>query len=274
MNVFLAHSYTVRDFEFLQMLAELLRDEGHQVFEPASILGERISSAISAAIHSADALVAVLTESNPNVFYELGIAAGAGVPIMIASTAEGLVPDALASVPFVKRSGDSLRDAQAIARQLDSLQRVPTPRPTRSSSAEETLREAVRDRTLLESLSPLDFEYLVAELLRERGYVILRRQRDDAGVDLVATPQSSETRIVFEIKKLSAQSRVSVESVRRLGSAVANAHASLGVLVATGGFTPAALALASGGPILLRTLEELLAANSDNELLGPKRGSN
>ena len=86
-------------------------------------------------------------------------------------------------------------------------------------------------------------------------------------MDLILKRQDGDSSVLVEVKKVSTQSRVSVETVRKLLSAVSTVGASLGVLVATGGFTPAALALSASAPILLCTLEELLAAKSEKELL-------
>ena len=90
----------------------------------------------------------------------------------------------------------------------------------------------------------------------------------DTGVDLVITSPKDNQVMLVEVKKLSRQSRVSVEAVRRLLGAVSIAGAPLGMLVSTSGYTAAALALAAGTPILLRTLEEILAAKSTRELIG------
>jgi HJR/Mrr/RecB family endonuclease len=72
--------------------------------------------------------------------------------------------------------------------------------------------------------------------------------------------------VVVEVKKLSRQSRVSVEAVRQLLSAVTTIGAHTGILVTTAGFTPAAVALATGTPVLLRTIEQLVKARSGKEL--------
>ena len=126
MNVFISHSF--RDQEFVAMLAGFLRDEGHFVYEPTSGAAEgRVSSEISAAIRSTDMLIAVVTGSNPSIFFELGMAAGVSVPIIITASTGEAIPSDLASVPFVQRSGDSLRDAQSIVRQLHELKPLPLP---------------------------------------------------------------------------------------------------------------------------------------------------
>jgi hypothetical protein len=271
MKVFIAHS--IRDREIVTTLVNVLREDGQEVFVPTEIVsGENLLSVVSAAIRSADVLVAVVTAGNTNVFYELGLAAGASVPILITASANELLPAGLASVPYVQLTGDVLRDAQTIARRVKDLQGLSSTKSTKFESAESALLAATRDPAVLESLSPVDFERLVAELFRERGYAVSTTQStSDTSVDFAFKSQEDKEPVLVEVKKLSRQSRVSVEAVRRLLSAVSASGAPLGMLVATSGYTTAALALAAGTPILLRTLEEILAAKSEKELLQSRR---
>lgn len=264
MNVFIAHS--VRDHEIVATLVDVLRENGHDVFVSTEMAaGENVLSEISAAIRSADVLVAIVTAGNANVFYELGLAAGASVPILVTAPANELVPVDLASVPYVQLSGDVLRDAQTIARRVKGLQGPLSTKPPKFESAEAALRAATLEPKALESLSPGDVERLVMELFKERGYAVSTTR--DTGVDFAIKSQDEKEHVLVEVKKLSRQSRVSVETVRRLLSAVSVARAPLAMLVATSGYTAAALALAAGAPIVLRTLEQILAAKSVKELL-------
>src|ERR1700734_406785 len=167
MKVFIAHSS--RDLELGNNLMAILREDGHDVFDPTSIvLGSSIMSEISARIRSADLFVAVVRSSNPNVFYELGLAAGAGVPILIAAPGGEALPADLSSVPYVQLAGDSLRDSQMIARRAKDLRNLVRTEPQKFDSAEAALRAAIREPAVLESLSPSDFERLVMELFKER----------------------------------------------------------------------------------------------------------
>jgi HJR/Mrr/RecB family endonuclease len=270
MKVFIAHS--VRDRELVVTLVNLLREDGHEVFVASEIAAPaNVLSVISSAIRSADVLVAIVTASNPNVFYELGLAAGASVPILVTAPANERLPVDLASVPYVQLTGDLLRDAQTIARRTRDLQGIASTKPEKFESAEAALRAATQDPAVLESLSPGDFEGLVTRLFKDRGYEVTTTPfMHDTGADFVIESPKSKELVLVEVKKLSRQSRVSVETVRRLLSAVSTAHAPLGLLVATSGYTAAAIALAAGTPILLRTLEEILAAKSEKELLERK----
>jgi hypothetical protein len=268
MKVFIAHSS--RDLDLVTSLITILREDGHEVFHPHSIAaGHSVISEISARIRSADVLIAVVRNGNPNVFYELGLAAGASVPILIAAPAGELLPADLGSVPYVQLAGDTFRDAQIIARRANDLRKLARTAPLKFKSAEAALRAAVRHPALLEILSPTDFEQLVMGLFRERGYEVTAMESGrDIGVDF--TIEKDNEVVAVEVKKLAKQSRVSVETVRKLQSAIPVVGASLGILAATSGYTTAAISLAAGTPVLLRTLEEILAAKSKKDLLRPK----
>jgi hypothetical protein len=270
MKVFIAHS--LRDSELVTSLLTLLREDGHDVFAPTdAAVSADLLSEISAAIRSADVLIAIVKGGSPSIFYELGLAAGANVPTLITAPAGELLPADIASVPYVQLTGETLKDAQTIARRTNELRGASQTRPARYKSAEAALRAAARNPAVLESLDPSEFERLVEELLQERGYLVATPDSaDDMGVDFLITPQKDSGLVFVQVKKLNKQSRVSVETVRRFLSAVSGAavSASVGMLVASSGYTAAALALAAGSPILLRTLEEVLAAKSEKELLG------
>jgi CspA family cold shock protein len=337
MKVFISHS--VGDRELVATLVNLLREDGHEAFVPSeTAIPGNAPSAVSSAIRSADALVAVITASSPNVFYELGLAAGASIPTLITAPAGELLPVHLASIPYVQLTGDLLRDARVIALRVKDLQR-PSRRtegmkehgvvkwfnnekgygfirrdsgddvfvhhsaiqasgfkslnegdhvefsvakgpkgyqaqdavklgPSSFQSAEAALRAAIREPEVLESLTSADFERLVIELFKERGFTINTRPSTfDTGVDLVLKPEQGNKLILVQVKKLSRQSRVSVKTVREFLSAVSAAGETQGILITTSEYTAAALALAARTSIVLRTLDEILAADSEKQLL-------
>jgi HJR/Mrr/RecB family endonuclease len=267
MKVFIAHSH--KDNELATIVAALLHDAGHEAFTPMEMsAGDNVLAQISAAIRSADLLVAILSGVNPNIFYELGLAAGASVPILLGGHSGQPLPADLATVPYVQFSGDLSRDAQMTVRRAVEFDGLIPSKVVNFGSAEATLRAASVDSALLDSLSPRKFEELVAQVLAEReAEVRIAPQTLDRGVDLIITPKDEERIVVVEVKKYSRQSRVSVEAVRRLLAIVPLLGASAGMLVSTSGFTAAALALAAGTPVVLRSLEELLAAKSVRDLL-------
>jgi hypothetical protein len=268
MKVFIAHS--MKDASLVRDVYKHLLDNGYIVMSSENLSDQGdVLSAISASIRSADVLLAFVTSTNANIYYELGLAAGASVPMLIAAKAGELLPSGLNSVPFVQLTGDSLRDAQTIARRMEDLRGLVTSSTDQLGSGEEALQAAVRDPRVLESISPIEFERLVAELFRERGLNVTRTP--NAAADLVVESQGGNETIIVEVKKMSRESRVSVETVRRFSDVVSLfGAAASGVLVSTSGFTSAAVALAANTPIVLRTLDELLAAKSSRELVGKR----
>jgi len=271
MKIFIAHS--ISDGDLVDAVVALLREEDHEVLVPREMdFGDSIFAEISAGIRSADVLLAVVTSGNPNIYYELGLAAGASVPTLIAAHAGDSLPADLASVPYVQISGDVSKDARAIARRIINLEGLASGKVPKFHSAEAALQAAVKDPALLESISPFDFEKLVAKLFQERGYdVQVDRSTRDTGVDFSIRSTDKQDLVLVEVKKLSRQSRVSVDSVRKLLNVVSSLGATVGMLVAPVGFTAAALALAAGTPLLLRTLEDVLSAKTEKELLENKR---
>lgn len=264
MKFFIAHS--VGDQGLVDAVAELLRADNHEVFDPASAsIAAHALSEITAALRSADVVIAIVTQGNSNVLYELGVAIGAGVATLISAHPGVLLPSHLASVPYVQVTGDRLRDAQTIAQRAGELPTLGSTAIPPGQSASETLSSVLRDRARLESLSPQAFEQLVRSLFEERGFTVTGTSAADQGGDFVIESRKDREIVLVEVKKLNAQGRVSVESVRRLLSALSPQLAPSGMIVSTAGFTAAALALAEETSITLRTLEELLAERSASE---------
>jgi Restriction endonuclease/TIR domain len=269
-KVFVAHS--LRDRDFVEILARELRENQHEVNLPSDLtFGSNISSEISATVRSADIFIAVVTSANSNIFYEIGLAAGANVPMLIAASAHESLPFDIASVPYVRLTGNDTRDAQIVVHRVKDLQSEVSKKAPEFDSAEATLQAAARDPQVLESLGPIEFERLIGQLLKDRGFAVesLGAGRD-VGADFAIKSDTGNEVALVEVKKLSRQSRVPVEAVRNLLSAVSRTGVSRGLLVSTAGYTAAALALAEGAPILLRTLKDVLAAKSLHDLLGDR----
>ena len=152
-------------------------------------------------------------------------------------------------------------------RRAKELGNQPPTKVAKYRTAEDALLAAARDPAVLDALSPVAFEQLMMELFRSRGYAVTHRDAGASGGDFVIESGASGQRVLIELKKMSRQNLVSVETVRRFLSTV-SAVGALGMLVATSDYTAAALELAAGTSVALRTLEEILSAQSEEELLG------
>ena len=129
------------------------------------------------------------------------------------------------------------------------------------------------DEPDLFAMDPIEFEELIAELFRARGYRVMTTARSgDAGVDVVAEDLDPVTggRIVIQAKRY--RSTVSPTAVRDLDSTVRHHGAIKGILVTTAGFGPGSYDYIRGKPLSLVTgpeLVELLAEQGLRGRLGP-----
>jgi signal transduction histidine kinase len=269
MKIFISHPHRKR--EAVTTLVEILKKQGHEVLEPSNKItsGDSLSS-VSTLILSADIIVAVLTDQDPNVYYELGVATGAGKSILVlASTGEEL-PSDLSAIPFIQTSGNIMQDAQTISRRLIDFHIYQQPSIKKYKSVNETLLAASSDPNYLDLLTPMDFENLLADWFRERGYTVNTSEVPrNTGYDFSIVSESQSGVILVEVKKMRRQSRVSVEVVKQLLSLIRSTGAIAGLVISTSGYTSSANALAISSSVALRTLDDLFKAKSEEELLSP-----
>ncbi|MFC5661548.1 restriction endonuclease [Kitasatospora misakiensis] len=118
-------------------------------------------------------------------------------------------------------------------------------------------------------MDPIEFEELIAELFRLRGFRVMTTARSgDAGVDVVADDLDPVTggRIVIQAKRY--RSTVSPTAVRDLHSTVQHHGANKGILVTTAGFGPGSYDYIKGKPLTLVSGPELVELLAEQGLRG------
>ncbi len=269
-------TYSSRDHEIAGKLIEELISRDIEPIDPMNCFsGGDLLSEISSLVRSSDAVIAILSTKTPNVFLELGLAIGSGIPVLIVAVPGESLPSDISSIPYVELTGDNSHDASSIVSRLTTLRMRDRKPLQRYDSAEETLRAANSDSNYLDSIAPQEFEGLIAQLFEEKGFTINHTIGGrDSGYDFLLESPKHEGVILVEAKKLSSQSKVSVETVRKLLSALPMVGATMGVLVTTSGYTAAAAALAGASSLILHSLKDLLEAKSSEELLKEKDPAN
>ncbi len=121
-------------------------------------------------------------------------------------------------------------------------------------------RKLLDTQTGLESLRTMgwrEFEILVGEAFRRRGYRVEERGGDgpDGGIDLVLYRQGRTT--IVQCKRWR-NAQVGVTLVRELFGVMISEHANEAIFVSSGTYTPDAVAFADGKPIRLIDGESLL----------------
>jgi restriction system protein len=105
------------------------------------------------------------------------------------------------------------------------------------------LEMAKADPRLMRSMSPREFEELVAELLSRQGYEVeLTPPTKDGGFDMFAAHKNTLGKFLFlvECKRYSETKRVGVEIVRSLHGVVQQHQATAGIIATTSFFTTGA----------------------------------
>ncbi|WP_380283180.1 restriction endonuclease [Kitasatospora purpeofusca] len=118
-------------------------------------------------------------------------------------------------------------------------------------------------------MDPIEFEELIAELFRLRGFRVMTTARSgDVGVDVVAEDLDPVTggRIVIQAKRY--RSTVSPTAVRDLDSTVRHHGAIKGILVTTAGFGPGSYEYIRNKPLTLVSGPELVELLAEQGLRG------
>ena len=112
----------------------------------------------------------------------------------------------------------------------------------------------------MSSLSGKDFERLIADLLRSRGFQIEYSSAGaDGGIDILAKLPSGLASGLFVIQCKKYSSKVGVQPVRDLLGVVSSKKANKGILITNSQFTQEAKNFASGNPLQLIDGTELSA---------------
>jgi predicted RecB family endonuclease len=259
MKFFISHPMRTDDALATELKASLL-EAGHEVFETES--ESYWSAEMSAAIRRSDAVIALLNTPSNGVYFELGLAIGAHVPTLIVSPSVEGIPADLMSVPYLQLTGDPSHDVAVIVQRGSQVaEGRHRPQDAAQQTTDAGLLATTRDPSVLERLSPEEFETLVARLFRERGFTVSALARTgDIGADLVLGPDPVT---IVEVKRYMQQNLVSVGAVRQLLGTLAITGAERGILVSSSGFTNAARALAAETPVELLTLEDLLSTEEN-----------
>ncbi len=177
-SVFISHS---ADDE-VGPLVGVLRDLGYLVETPANLSGwQPAHAAIAERIRSADLLLAVLDRAAPTVSFEVGIAVGAGTPVLLVS-GNRRPPQDLAGLPRIDPSANFDAFAAAITRAMRGRE-LAHGAPA-SVHHEPALSAEVANRFLASLQSSAEgpvFEALVVALFEQVGAEVVRTSTTEGG---------------------------------------------------------------------------------------------
>jgi hypothetical protein len=271
-RVYIARSLSGPYFPFVGELAKMLASRGFVEADITQTTAPSGDSQLSpySAILASDLVVALVDRASPNVYLEIGVAIGAGKPVILIADPVAPMPFDLASVPCVSYSRDPTKDLAALDHALSRFDYVSKKLPTRRWSATKELSTFTSDPNRFAAMDSERFEYLVADVLRKKGLEVERVPPHlQSRCDFVGSLWNDRAKIVVEAKKLPAHNRVSIEQVHRLREAATLLGAVAGLLISSSGFTSAAIALAAekGPQLILLSLNEFLRSKTVSKLL-------
>jgi hypothetical protein len=267
MKVFLAYSHA--DGEAARTIRTMLEQNGYVVAESNDAVATHdLAAWITQEIRRAD-LVVALNPRSPNLYFELGVAEGAGAAILIAADRDSL-PFDVSSMPFVQLRGESVQWADEILRRIQGMPLIPKDRATDSTAtARGAIRRALAEPALLGEWTGSELEAQLIRLFQELGSEPIEPAASaTSGVDFLIPRRGNDPVVMVAVKKLGPQRRVSIAEVQRLLlEVVGSPLPAMGLMITTGAYTSAAMDLAHGAPVALRSLRDVVDARTVDELI-------
>lgn len=264
MKIFVSHSE--RDRALASSLGGALETHGHELVRPG--LGSAPAEYV-AAVCSADAVVVILAKPSENNLVELGLALGAGRPVLVFGASDALTLPYAATLPSVPKSDSDVLDFRRIALALDGI-RDRKPAGGSREIPVSSLEELVANPEALAALPYKRFEDLVLQWFRGRGIEVERtRAAEDRGFDLRGRHQGVE--FFVEVKKTPLQARLSTDIVRRLAHTLMASGGARGILLTTSPLTSAAAAIARESNISVYLLDEWVRLSSFDEVVSARQ---
>lgn len=201
MNIFLSHSARTP----VAVIQKLIIERGATVHDSFDIAPElEISGSVIDQITKADAVIAVIEQESPNLFFELGLAVASGKSVLAIVTPESLLPPFLAELPYVT---SDLKDSTTLRYSIDQFmkgigQRGPKTRESKlPKSRPEKMGElqniAQRFGTMRLDGSPRQAEELFHSFLETAGVSVVQETstKKDGGADFAIWSDDLRTTI-------------------------------------------------------------------------------
>jgi HJR/Mrr/RecB family endonuclease len=189
--------------------------------------------------------------------------------VLLGRVGEPSIADAF-DLPSVAPAGDVAVDARAVSAVIERLKRVSDVPSTATPASAPDLRALVDAPGTLDAVTYDIFENLVHSWFVHLGAEITRAGRTERADFRL---RHGERHYLVEVKKLSRQGRVPVESVKKLADAVLLAGNAGGILVTSSPLTAAAESIAIQNNIHVISIRDLVDFGSIDELVRAGSGA-
>lgn len=251
-KIYIASNSIYRDDYFAYKLKLEASEMGYQVLNKDittynQILEKKATSEYL--ISQCDIFIAVISDENPNVFYELGYASALGKLVLIVSDVDFELPEQIKQFSYLKFDNNLansafynilnfLEKANISERQVaDDIQNI------------HSLLQIMRnDLQVIDRISGSEFEEMFYNYFRNiEGIGVEKpRQTSDYGFDLMLFNWNGFSKSIVEIKKYNRNSKVSVSAIQQVVGAMNIYEAEHAIIITTSEFTSSAKGYASG----------------------------
>lgn len=270
-RLFISHSSDTNK-HLITVIRMLLRDltEDITLVDIKEYPGTEFASEIQRLIYSSDIVLAVIDSLDPKVYYELGIAIGAGKDVIVAAAQHTPIPFSIQSLPYAKLTGDYIADSLAIIKLINQTATRPQPLRAAPLSTSEELSTFISEPEHFATISHSRFEELIIAKIKKMGFrthhpTDSRLGSFDFSIDL----EEINGICLVETKILSRQGRASIDHVVQLTASAQIMKAAVALFIASSDFTSSALSFASKSepPLKLVTLNQFIKLQTRKDLI-------
>ena len=244
-RIFIAHSPTPSVREFVARLSEELRLAGLEPLASSEAVHE-FNAMGHTSIRRADLVIGVITDPNPNVFFEIGCAVGSGRKVLLVGAPSVEMPFDLKSYRYVKAPNFGLETVFQVAALVRELHDDVSNEVAQYAGFRDILQTYRTDPGFFESVAPEEFEDCIFEWCNYRMLMPVRPEDvTDAGYEFELQRYNGHNRTLVDCKKYGRNSRVSVGHVQRLLGVMIGYGGDHAIMIATSPYTRSAIDFAS-----------------------------
>lgn len=225
---------------FLGALSSEIERLGFNVVSPYQTSSVESEVGYRSAIKRASLVLAVVEDSSPNVFVDIGCAIGAGRPLLVVVVGSFDLPFSLRFISSVQVEAFHSTAISGIIHRL-AAERIEDSEPPQFQSYREALLAYRDEPGAFDMMGNEEFRNAVYEWCNSKGWKPELVEGPDYGCDFVLRQYKGYSKTLVVVKKYGRSSRVSVSHVQALLGVVYAHRADCGIIITTSEFTRSAV---------------------------------
>ncbi len=244
-RIYLSYSYGKIEPYFIEVLKnELERFDFKIINDIPNIIciDYDFENTIQNSINKCDLIIAIISEYNPNVFFELGYAMGRGKQILIVGSIGIDLPRSLKNINYIVGDPYEKNIIFEIINKIEKMTFIQTKNVENIQDLEYLITSYDNDQDYFDKIEQIQFEKVIGDLFRRMHYeIFLNENPNDYGYDFLITNYGNYGKTLVEIKKYNRNIKISVGQIQKFLGAIYFNKAESGIFITTSGFTRSAI---------------------------------